>query len=367
MALNINALRNELQENIKEVVKTYEQQQKVIQNRLIVNQLYLYRQQQFSVKSKPGSNADLDKILAFFEPHFDSESLVVSVLSQYFYLHGLNFFNANQFFDAATLERIENVERIMDNNPYLIFPYLEDLEYRVTYLKLRFLIQNFDDERVMELSSKILENADETLFWNSFVNKPEIFSVAVQASYFSSKYHLRFKIKYEEDLIFTEQIDNLKLRCERLLKNELIIDTPIKHISITNALSCLLILGNEKENKEAVRHLENLLFNYQQIPFHAGIDPIFTVILSAHFNLKDYENLENSYRRYKKMTDKKAINPQNDFTIHFLFYASKWLATERKQYLKKLEKLIKETPENIRNSNLVNDVIEYFKMDIKIN
>jgi hypothetical protein len=66
------------------------------------------------------------------------------------------------------------------------------------------------------------------------------------------------------------------------------------------------------------------------------------------------------------MTDKKAVNSQNDFTIHFLFYTSKWLDTQRNQYLKKLEKLIEETPENVRNRSLVNDVVEYFEMDIKI-
>lgn len=366
--LNILALQNELQENIKEVVKLYEEQSKIIEYRQIVTQLYLYRQGQFSVKSKPKDNANIEEILGFFVPYFESESYVVSALSQYFYLHGLNFYNAQQFFDQATLERIEKVEKILENNPYLAFPYLEDLEYRVTYLKLRFLIQNFDDNRVMELSSKILENADETLFWNSFASQPEFFSIAVQASYYSSNYNSTFKEGYWKNLD-TEIIDNLnnlKKRCQKILSFKSIQEVHVKHIGITNTYACLLLIGNENENKKAISLLENLLYIYQQVPFHAGIDPIFTVIISAHFNLYDYESLENSYRRYKKMTDKKSVNAENDFTIHFLFYASKWLNTQRNQYLKKLEKLIQETPENIRNIHLVNDVIEYFEIDIKL-
>ncbi len=365
--LNILALQNELQENIKEVIKLYEEQAKIIEYRKTVTQLYLYRQQQFSVKSKPKESDNIEEILSFFVPHFESESYVVSALSQYFYLHGLNFYNAAQFFDKATLERIESVEKILENNPYLAFPYLEDLEYRVTYLKLRFLIQDFDDERVMELSSKILENADETLFWQSFVNKPEIFSVAVRASFLSSRFNSAFKENHDELISeYKTIIKDSCVRCENLLEQKRILSTDTKNINLTSIYCCLLILGDKNDNKKAISLLENLLFSYQQIPFHAYIDPIFTVIISAHFNIKDYENLENSYRRYKKMTDKKAVNAQNDFTIHFLFYTSKWLMTERKQYLKKIEKLIAETPETIRNGNLVNDVVEYFEMSIKI-
>jgi hypothetical protein len=368
IALNIQALQYELQENIKDVVKNYTRQGEIINYRSLVNQIYLYRQQHFSVKSKPKDNADIEQILSFFTQYSDSESLVVSALSQYFYLHGLNFFNAESFFDAATFEKIENLEKLLETNNYLVFPFLEDLDYRVAYLKLRFLIRNIDDERIIELSSKILDNAEETFFWNSFVNKPELFSIAVQASYLSAKYNTGFMDNHF-DILMSEIKVQLKLaykRCERLLNSNEIINTPVKYISITNAYACFLLLGDEKDNKKAIQLLEGLLFTYQQIPFHAYIDPIFAVKISAYFNLKDYEGLEAAYRRYKKMTDKKSVNPENDFTIHVLFYVAKWLETNRNQYLKKLQKLVDETPERVRNTKLLQDVVDYFGLDILV-
>lgn len=370
-ALNILALQNELQENIKDVIKMYEQQTRVITHRLSVNQMYLYRQEQFSVKSKPKTTTDIEKILGYYKPYFNSESLVVQALSRYFYLHGLNFFNAKTFFDKATFEQIEYLEKLLENNNYLVFPYLEDLDYRVSYLKLRALIQNFDDSRVMDLASKILEDAEETYFWRNFASQPELFSIAVQTSYLSSYYNTAFK-KNHLELLPDEaksKILLIKKRCKRYLDNEFDENDPqsiVKYINLTAVYSGLLILGSKGENKEAIETLEMLLFNFQQTKFHAYIDPIFTVIIFAHFNLGNYEELENSYRYYRKKTGKITVNQENDFTIHVLFYTSKWLDTGRSQYMKKLQKLIDETPERLRNIKLLNDLKDYYKMPIEM-
>lgn len=367
-ALNISALQDELQENIKDVIKTYEQQTSVITHRLSINQMYLYRQEKFSVTSKPKTTVDIEKILEYYKPYFQSDSLVIQALSRYFYLHGLNFFNAETFFEEQTFEELEQLEKLLDNNSYLIFPYLEDLDYRVTYLKLRALIRNFDDERVMSLASKILEDAEETYFWKNFASQPELFSIAAQASYLSSNYNTAFKENHLNSLPegIQDKLNALYKVCERLLEKEEVKDTERKHIGITNVYGCLLLLGDEQDNKKAVELLEGLLFYYQQVPFHAYIDPIFTVLISAYFNLKDYESLESNYRYYRKKTDKISVNPENDFTIHVFFYTSKWLATGRKQYLKKLQKLIQEVPQRIKNTKLLEDLKTYYKLDIVI-
>lgn len=364
--LNIKALKDELQENIKDVVKTYNRQTEIIAYQSAVTQLYIYRQQHFNIKSKPNNKADIDAILDFFKPYFKSKSLVVSILGQYFYLQGLNFFNVESFFSESTFSQIEKLERLLENHRYLIFPYLEDLDHRVNYLKLRSLIQNFDDSRVMELAAKILDNAEDIFFWKNFVSHPEIFSVAVQASYLSSNYNTAFKENHAASLPpeITTRWHILNKKCAELLEKEAILETPTKHIGLTNTYACLLLLGNNVDNKKAIRLLEGMLFMYQQLPFHAYIDPIFAVIISAYFNLGNYEELENAYRRYKKMTDKKVVNPENDFTIHLLFYTAKWLDTQRNQYLKKLQKLIDETPQRIRNMTLLEEINDYYKLNI---
>jgi len=85
------------------------------------------------------------------------------------------------------------------------------------------------------------------------------------------------------------------------------------------------------------------LIEYQQIPFHFHKDSIFTSIIVGYFSLGDYENVVNCYKRYKKISDGKTINSENDITIHGFYYASQWANTQRKQYASKFKGIIENT------------------------
>ena len=85
--------------------------------------------------------------------------------------------------------------------------------------------------------------------------------------------------------------------------------------------------------------------------------------------LQDFDKVEKSYRRYKKSTKGKVVNPGNDLVLHGFYYVSKWLETTRNQYVKKLESVLEETLEkrNLKSTReLLLDVIEYFKIPVSL-
>jgi hypothetical protein len=108
----------------------------------------------------------------------------------------------------------------------------------------------------------------------------------------------------------------------------------------------LLLLGSRKEIEESYSLLDNLLLSFQQVPFHAYSDPIYLNMSMAAFCLQDFEKVEKSYRRYKKATAGKVVNPENDLTLHGFYYAAKWLETKRDQYVKKFENVLLKTAGN---------------------
>ena len=113
--------------------------------------------------------------------------------------------------------------------------------------------------------------------------------------------------------------------------------------------------------------MEETLFSFQQIPFHAFLDGIFTTLVLSYFCLGDHTKVALNYKRYRKITEGKSINLENDVTLHGFYYVSQWLSTGRKQYLQKLETLIQEHRDNNFHSTLqlLRNVAKYFEMPIK--
>jgi hypothetical protein len=131
----------------------------------------------------------------------------------------------------------------------------------------------------------------------------------------------------------------------------------------------LLLLGDHDDIKESINMLESTLLFFQQVAFHAYIDPIYTNLIMGSFCLEDYERLEKYYRRYKKSTKGKVVNPENDLALHGFYYVAKWRETERKQYTRKLEEVLSSTRQsvslNTTQKTLV-EVIDYFKIPVDL-
>ena len=109
------------------------------------------------------------------------------------------------------------------------------------------------------------------------------------------------------------------------------------------------------------------MLHYQQVSFHGYSDSIYLNLVLASFSLKDYKNMEKVYRRYKKTTSTKIVNPQNDLALHGFYYLGKWIETRREQYVKKFLQVIEQTTDksNLKGTRkLLTEAASYFKMPL---
>jgi hypothetical protein len=223
-------------------------------------------------------------------------------------------------------------------------------------------------EQVMEETLNIMKSADHVLFWKNFINIPEMFALAVQTSHYISQHLDVYKDNYTSSIPpdTRERIAFLRLRCEELLaKNFWDEGFHIKRVNLISLYGALLLLGDKKDLKKATDLIEQTLVAYQQISFQKYHDSIFATLIIGYFALKDYENVSESFKRYKKLTSDNITNEENDITICAFYYMSQWLASGKNQYKEKYASNLERT---LKNSNLKRtrqtlvEMAEYFNL-----
>jgi hypothetical protein len=127
-----------------------------------------------------------------------------------------------------------------------------------------------------------------------------------------------------------------------------------------------LICGDKKEVREAVDSLESMMLTYQQISFYPLLDTVYSILTVGYFCLKEYDKVEEVFKRYRKVTKNKVVIPENDQTIHGFYYTSKWLETSRKQYAQKFNLILEEAQKaNLnRTHKILKELATYFKLPI---
>ena len=137
---------------------------------------------------------------------------------------------------------------------------------------------------------------------------------------------------------------------------------------MVNIYCGFLILGSKEDIKKAVEKLEHLLVNFQQIAFQRLYDALFATLMLGYFFLGENENIQECYKRYEKLTANINKNVENDLTIKSIYYASQWNATQRKQYIEKLQSISEKTSESTTLKHLqtfITDVVEHFEIPMK--
>ena len=340
-----------------------QQQSQTLSN--IFTRYYTY----YNLKQKDTEDTS-DEYGFFFRQYFKHESITIRLTSIYCYCFLLHFKKSDQFYTKATFELLEELEKDFEKYDYIIFPYLVDFSHRVRYLKIRFNMQQSNMEEVRENALEIIGGNEDILYWNSYINQPEIISIITQANYLAGHYMKSYR---EDHLSFLPediktQIQLLLKKCRQLFENDMLQEKfTLRYINLTTIYGLILLINGGKEDlKEAIERLNLILFNYQQLAFHNYVDSIYSILGTAHFCLRDFEKVDENYRRYKKATKNKPVNIGNDITIHVFYYTSKWLETERKQYLKKLEAIMEKIDSShltgIRNTFI--EIVEYFKLPI---
>ncbi|MCC7050212.1 MAG: hypothetical protein IT239_00315 [Bacteroidia bacterium] len=312
-----------------------------LENEKIFNELYLYLRTHFNVKNKLNLNATtktLEPHTDFFNQYINHSSFNVQFLARYAKIYALTFLQDQTFFSKDNFEELLVLERDLEKNAFVVFPFLEDILFKLYSVKMEYMFHNMSKEEVMEETIKIIKNADYVLFWKNFINIPEMFALAVQTSYYISL-HMDF---YKDNFSLTlpnevkEKITFLRQHCEDILNSNFWEEGfHVKRINLISMYSALLIMGDKNDLKKAVELVEQTLVTYQQISFQKYHDSIFATLIMSYFGLKDYANIADSFKRYKKLTSDNLTNEENDITICGFYYMSQWLASGKKQYREK--------------------------------
>lgn len=366
--LEILALREVFLDSIRETLRYHQRIELLTDLRKDLNSLNIHI---FDfLKDKGKDNGNLHEKLQFIAPYVKSKSFIIQTIAKlntcyFYYLH-----RDPKFYQPTILEIFNDIEDSIQKNDYVIFPFLHNIRSKLHFLKLNYSIRQLEFDKVLEEANQIMEDSQGELFWNSFVNLPELSSIAIQSSYLVSNYFTSYREDHlsllSEDT--KSQISILKSRCETLLENKTLEERfVVKYINLTTIYASLLLLGDKKDIQESVQVLENLLIFYQQTPFHSAIDSVYIIMTLGNFCLLEHAKIEKNYRRYKKATKNKVVNEENDQTLLGFYFISKWLETQRSQYVKKLDAVILETKDKSNLSStkkLLLDVATYFKMPL---
>lgn len=370
--LSLIAHKNLLLESPKLALECYQKMEELLAFKKDFNDINLYFYQHFKEKGKENTAIAPQDILAFHEPYFQSKSFKVRIVSHLNYAYALYLLRDKAFYDEFNFKKLEFIEDELQKYDYIVFPYLFNIRPKLSLLKLNYSLRKLSNVKVLDEAAKIIDESQDDLFWNSFINLPEINSIAIQTSHLVTKY---FKSYQKGHLALlppeiVQRIDFLKGRCRAILDNKLLEEAFIvKYINLTTIYAGLLLLGDEEDIHKSIETLENLLIFYQQVAFHAYIDPIYLNLIMGGMCLRDFDKVEKSYRRYKKSTKGKVVNPENDLVLHGFYYICKWMETSRNQYVKKLSNVLEETREKrtLKSTReLLLDVVEYIKMPIPL-
>ena len=315
------------------------------------------------------SKDHLEEHLVFFEQYKDSESFYVRFLQQcgtFFFMH---LSRDRRFYTKETYGKILECEKEYERHDYVVTPFLSNYVHVLQFLKLHHFIQVAAQEEVSKLIPKLLAENNDLLFWESYFNITEFSALIILTNFYSKNYFLSYRKDHIKEIPkeVQQSFGVLKERCEKILaKPNLEEKFIIRYINLSTIYALLLSCGDEADIKKSIRILEGLLINYQQIPFYGLADSIYTILTLGYFCLEDFDNVDKCFRRFKKNLKNKTITADNDFIIQSIFYISKWRATQRNQYLKKLEQLFDDPIflEIETSKNQIVEIIKYFDIPI---
>lgn len=286
-------------------------------------------------------SAQLETYKRMFLNYRNNESKAIRLLAQYAYIYQMFYFDKVSFYDPTTRELMNDLDRDIEKYKYVVLPFGFDLKSSYTFYKLNSPFADIVSPRGRQNFEELQNHYKSVLFWKSYLNIPELFTIATKTSYYLTQYiSLVFRDNYLE-LVNGEdlrEIRGLADRCIEMLsgqgkKN----DYKSDFINLTMLRAGLLILSGDDGPVKAAEELELMLTSYQQHNFGGATDSIFLFLMISYFCSEDYDKCKLTFGRYSKSLHKKTFSKSNDIEIHIYFYASQWLKRHSKQYLRKLK------------------------------
>lgn len=367
--LQLLAQKEILLESYDKALKYQDRVRELLEYEQTLNEIISYFYTHLNSKKKFKAS-DLEHT-AYFKQFHEHSVTTIRTISKYYYCFTFNLLRDPFFNSKEMLTILSDLESDLERSDYVVFPYMTDCLQRVRFLKLQVLALHSEGRQILEETEAFMDSGQEILFWNSFVNFMDIIAYSVETRFFSEHYMRSYREDHYKSIPveLKEKLERSKLRCKTLIQNEDLQNKfTLKYIVLITTYSLFLCCGSKNDLKEAARQLEGLLINFQQIPFHAYIDPIYSILIFAHFSLGNYTEVDEHYKRYRRTTKGKIVHTENDLSLHGFYYASKWVETQRKQYLKKLGAVIEQvklSASSKRTLNMLNDIVDYYQIPLE--
>lgn len=356
-------------------VRYMKQKVDAIENERILNELYYYLRKRFNISLKDDTALkQLDKHLAYFRSFESHPSPKISMVAQFAKFFLLYYYRPAEYLTKQCQDELNQF--IEDQNKYsvVVLPYLEDIFSKITLYRLNFSNTDLNSKDGRLEFQKLLLHSKFLKFWQNYVNKPELYAIAIKSTYYLSRYHsINHRKDFENIIPSDDKLDIIKLigRCEELLEQDVWEPDHIKdliHLRLTYA--ALLLLGDESQIKKGVDNLEELMISFQQITFSESMDSIFVCLMIGYFSSNNYEKCVETYKRYVKLSKSRVVNIENNLEINTYYYVAQWLNNNRNQYLVKIKEHFDEANQYTVGpivQRTILELINYFKIPVKLN
>lgn len=339
--LKIMAQQAMLSRSYSENIKLHQKIFDVLDNERLMNDFYYRIRKYFNpaVRDKDIQKT-VDEQLLWFKQYHNHPCKTISLLSRVQSYHILYYYRQTEFFKPETLTGLIECDEELEANSFLVFAYLFDLPSKLAYLRLNASASQLDTPSVKAVFKRLTVPDRIPRYWNSYVNHPFIYSLAVHSSFKLSKYqYLLHKPEYLSSLPASSQelINFIKNSCEKELQKPIYKENLNDFIYLKVTQAAISLLTGREGIEKSVEELEQLMITYQQIPFSEIIDTIFICLMIGYFAMGKHTKCADTFKRYLKLSTNRVSIQVNEMGIYSYYYVSQWITTGRKQYAKKIK------------------------------
>ena len=298
----------------------------------------------------------LEQFKQLFLSYNEYPASTVRLLGKYAYIYTIYYHDSEKFKDPSTFKLLADMDKDIDNNPHVVFPFAFDLRSNFNFYKLNSPSVDLNSKEGKKDFEELRKHYSSVKFWNSYLNIPEMFAMALKTTIYLNAYHHLvhrsdyYKILPVED---SKEIKILAAKCKEMLSNKAL-EKYYKNdlINLELVYSGLLILSGGNGIKEGAEELESVLISYQQISLAGTADSIFLFLMIAYFSMRAYDKCAATFKRFIRVTKGKPVYEDNTLEIHACYYLSQWLLSKNNQYLLKLkatyEKAVQTNPQSVQ-------------------
>lgn len=350
--------------------KLYSQLEKALSNEQTFNRIINSLRNTLYVPSESKNADTLAKLKEYYKTYHNHDSVAIRILSMYSYLYTVYYFNPGMFDSEEDLAVIKQMEKELVNNSHVVFPFLFDIKGIFGFLLLNSPLARIETTEGKKHFKELTKHYNSIKFWKNYLNIPQIFSIAVQTTRFVASYHYLVHRSDFHMLVNTSDLQAMKQlsdKCAELLELDVWkSDYKNDMVSVQMLFGALLVMQGGNNIRRGVEVLESLLTSYQQLNLSGSTDSVFLALMIGYFATRKYDKCADTFKRYQKVIKDKPVYDGNDISIHTYYYLSRWLESQSKQYVTKLEANYQRAIESGGPQKAIEELVAFYKVPMAV-